>query len=60
MPQTRNRLLISFLIILIIKGKLNDEFFLFFSFSLWRVEYEKYPGEGEKLYMTKNLSNGFV
>jgi len=29
-------------------------------FSFWRVEYEKYPGEGEKLYMTRNLKNGFL
>jgi len=29
-------------------------------FSLWKIEYEKYTGEGEKLYMTSNLANGFV
>ena len=29
-------------------------------FSFWRIEYEKYPGEGEKLFMTKNLANGFI
>ena len=31
-----------------------------FRFSFWKVEYEKYPGEGEKLFMTKNLANGFL
>lgn len=29
-------------------------------FSLWKITYDKYPGEGEKLFMTKNLSNGFL
>lgn len=29
-------------------------------FSFWKVDYEKYTGEGEKLYMTKNLANGFL
>lgn len=29
-------------------------------FSLWKVTYDMYEGEGEKLYMTKNLANGFL
>lgn len=29
-------------------------------FSLWKVYYEKYEGEGEKLFMTNNLANGFL
>jgi len=29
-------------------------------FSFWKIEYEKYPGEGEKLYMTRNLAAGFI
>jgi len=29
-------------------------------FSFWRIEYEKYEGEGEVLFMTNNLANGFV
>lgn len=29
-------------------------------FSFWRIEYEKYPGEGEKLFMTNNLARGFL
>lgn len=32
----------------------------FSRFSFWRVEYEKYPGEGEKLFMTNNLARGFL
>ena len=43
-------------IILMIKG--NNIFKLRFSF--WKIEYEKYPGEGEKLFMTNNLANGFL
>lgn len=29
-------------------------------FSFWRIEYEKYEGEGEVLFMTNNLANGFA
>lgn len=29
-------------------------------FSIWKIKYDKYEGEGEKLYMTNNLANGFV
>lgn len=29
-------------------------------FSIWRVFYDKYEGEGEKLFMTNNLANGFL
>lgn len=29
-------------------------------YSLWLVYYDKYEGEGEKLYMTNNLANGFL
>ena len=29
-------------------------------FSFWKVSYDKYPGEGQKLYMTNNLANGFL
>ena len=31
-----------------------------FRFSFWKIEYEKYTGEGEKLYMTRNLVVGFL
>ena len=41
--------------ILILKGKFN-----IFRFSFWKIEYEKYTGEGEKLYMTRNLAAGFL
>ena len=34
--------------------------FYFNRFSFWKIEYEKYPGEGEKLFMTNNLANGFL
>ncbi len=29
-------------------------------FSLWFLHYDKYKGEGEKLYITNNLCNGFL
>ena len=29
-------------------------------FSFWFVKYDKYEGEGEKLFMTNNLANGFL
>lgn len=29
-------------------------------FSLWKVVYDKYEGEGEVLYMTNNLAKGFL
>jgi elongation factor 1-gamma len=29
-------------------------------FSFWYAAYEKYEGEGEKLYLTQNLMNGFL
>ena len=29
-------------------------------YSIWYLQYEKYEGEGEKLYMTNNLCNGFL
>ena len=39
----------------------DEKGFLFFlRFSFWKIEYEKYLGEGEKLYMTNNLDGGFV
>ena len=41
--------------ILILKGK-----FIILRFSFWKIEYEKYTGEGEKLYMTRNLAAGFL
>ena len=28
--------------------------------SFWKIEYDMYPGEGEKLFMTKNLAGGFI
>lgn len=28
--------------------------------SLWKVHYQKYEGEGEKVYLTSNLKNGFL
>lgn len=28
--------------------------------SFWRIEYDMYEGEGEQLFMTKNLANGFL
>ena len=34
--------------------------YYFIRFSFWKIEYEKYPGEGEKLYMTNNLAGGFI
>ncbi len=34
--------------------------FFYVRFSLWKIVYEKYEGEGEKLYMTSNLANGFL
>lgn len=35
-------------------------FYNFRRYSFWKVDYDKYPGEGEKLFMTKNLANGFT
>jgi len=29
-------------------------------FSLWLVKYDKYTGEGEKLFLTNNLVGGFM
>lgn len=29
-------------------------------FSFWKITYQKYEGEGEKLFMTNNLANGFL
>lgn len=29
-------------------------------YSFWKVYYDKYEGEGEKLYMTNNLAGGFL
>lgn len=29
-------------------------------FSLWLVKYDKYTGEGEKLFSTNNLVGGFM
>ena len=29
-------------------------------YSLFKVEYQKYEGEGEKVYLTNNLMNGFL
>lgn len=29
-------------------------------FSFWKIDYEKYEGEGEKIFMTCNLKNGFL
>merc|ERR1712124_215679 len=29
-------------------------------FSFWKVYYDKYEGEGVKLYMTTNLRSGFL
>jgi len=29
-------------------------------FSLWKVKYDKYEGEGEVLHMTNNLLGGFI
>jgi len=29
-------------------------------FSVWFLEYDRYEGEGEKLYITENMCNGHV
>jgi hypothetical protein len=39
----------------------NLNYFIYLlRFSFWKIEYEKYEGEGEKLYMTRNMANGFL
>jgi len=29
-------------------------------YSFWKVKYDKYEGEGVKLFMTNNLAGGFI
>lgn len=47
------------------KNKMEAIDFLFKNFddqgfSFWKIVYDKYEGEGEVLYMTNNLANGFL
>lgn len=45
------------------KGIAVDEFYKqldWEGWSFWHLHYDKYPGEGEKLYLTSNLLGGFI
>jgi hypothetical protein len=55
MLLTKKRLFNFYGITLMLKGNFYKD-----RFSFWKITYQKYEGEGEKLYMTNNLANGFA